>query len=75
MMTMRMMISRWQVTQSGHFLVYKAFNPLVHTSLTERKFISIQGVKNKKKINKTTKKAVYISCFYAVQFFFSFLYS
>lgn len=50
---------------SGHFLVYKAFNPLVHTSLTERKYVSIQGVKEKQQ-----KKAVYISCFYAVQFFF-----
>lgn len=42
---------RWWVDgewYSGHFLVYKAFNPLVHTSLTERKYISIQGVKNRK---------------------------
>uniref|UniRef100_A0A8C5E0V9 High mobility group protein B2 n=1 Tax=Gouania willdenowi TaxID=441366 RepID=A0A8C5E0V9_GOUWI len=63
-MTMRrMMTSRRLDKYSGHFLVYKAFSPLVHN-------ISIQGVK------KTTKKAVYISCFYAVQvFFFSFLYS
>jgi len=57
---------------SGHFLVYKAFNPLVHTSLTERKYVSIQGVKKKKRKRKklNNKKAVYISCFYAVQFFF-----
>lgn len=63
MMTM-MMTSRWGETYSGRFLVYKAFNPLVHTSLTERKCVSIQGVKKK------TEKTVYISCFYAVQFFF-----
>lgn len=51
---------------SGCFLVYKAFNPLEHSSLPERKCVSIQGVKKEKE-----KKTVYISCFYAVQFFFA----
>merc|ERR1719268_736558 len=41
---------------SGHFLVYKAFNPLVHTSLTERKYVSIQGEKKKKKKKKTQQQ-------------------
>lgn len=59
---MMMMTNRLGVKYSGCFLVYKAFNPLKHSSLPERKCVSIQGVKK--------RKTVYISCFYAVQFFF-----
>uniref|UniRef100_A0A3Q3JIT2 HMG box domain-containing protein n=1 Tax=Monopterus albus TaxID=43700 RepID=A0A3Q3JIT2_MONAL len=49
---------------SGHFLVYKAFNPLVHTSLTERKCVSIQGV------NKTKQKRLCISVVFMLYSFF-----